>query len=42
MWGMNFARIPLQDSPQGFWIMLVLQLSVGIGLVALLRLKKLL
>ncbi len=41
MWGMNFARIPLHDSPQGFWIMLVLQLSVGIGLVALLRWKKL-
>jgi len=42
MWGMNFARIPLHDSSHGFWIMLVLQLAVGIGLVALLRWKKLL
>ena len=41
MWGMNFARIPLQNYAHGFWIMLVLQLAFGVGLVALLRWKKL-
>ena len=42
MWGMNFANIPLHDYAHGFWIMLVLQLAFGIGLVALLKWKKLL
>ena len=42
MWGMNFAKIPLDDYPHGFWIMLVLQMAFGIGLVALLKWKKLL
>jgi magnesium transporter len=42
MWGMNFREIPLADYPHGFWIMLVLQLAIGIGLVAMLRMKKLL
>ena len=42
MWGMNFARIPLQNEAYGFWIMLVLQLAVGVGLIGLLRWKKLL
>ncbi len=37
MWGMNFARIPLSDWPSGFWIMLVLQLVVGFGVLWLLR-----
>ena len=41
MWGMNFANIPLHEYPYGFWVMLVLQLAVGIGLVAILRWKKL-
>jgi len=40
MWGMNFRVIPLSGDPQGFWFMLVLQLAIGIGLVALLRWKK--
>jgi magnesium transporter len=42
MWGMNFADIPLHAHAYGFWIMLVLQLVVGVGLVALLKWKKLL
>ncbi len=42
MWGMNFVEIPLSHYPHGFWVMLVLQLVLGAGLVALLRWKKLL
>lgn len=42
MWGMNFAHIPLADYPHGFWVMLVVQLVIGVGLVALLLWKKLL
>jgi magnesium transporter len=41
MWGMNFVKIPLATWPHGFWVMLVVQLAVGVGLVALLRWKKL-
>jgi magnesium transporter len=40
MWGMNFARIPLADHAGGFWIMLVLQLALGAGLVALLKWRR--
>jgi magnesium transporter len=40
MWGMNFQHIPLSDVPHGFWIMLVLQLGLGIGLLYLLRSRK--
>jgi magnesium transporter len=39
MWGMN-VKIPLANHPWGFEIMLVLQLALGIGLVALLRARK--
>lgn len=42
MFGMNFARIPLSGHPYGFWIMLVLQLAIGVALLAVLRWKKLL
>jgi magnesium transporter len=42
MWGMNFVEIPLSHYRHGFWVMLVLQLALGVGLVALLRWKKLL
>jgi magnesium transporter len=42
MWGMNFADIPLHAYAHGFWIMLVLQLALGLLLVAVLRWKKLL
>ena len=41
MWGMNFTRIPLAEHPAGFWIMLVLQLAIGIGLLGVLRRYKL-
>ena len=37
MWGMNFADVPLADSPHGFWLMLGLQLGLGVGLVWMLR-----
>ena len=42
MWGMNFQHIPLSDHPHGFAVMMVLQLAMGIGLVALLKWRKLL
>jgi magnesium transporter len=42
MWGMNFSRIPLADHPYGFWIMLVVQLALGVALVGVLRLIRLL
>jgi magnesium transporter len=41
MWGMNFIEIPLSHYPHGFWVMLFLQLALGIALVAVLRWKKL-
>lgn len=37
MWGMNFASVPLADSPHGFWWMLALQLGLGFGLIWLLK-----
>ncbi|MFN2397418.1 MAG: magnesium/cobalt transporter CorA [Gemmatimonadaceae bacterium] len=40
MWGMNFARIPLAQAPYGFWIMLVLQLGIGAGLLILLKWRR--
>lgn len=42
MWGMNFQRIPLADSPYGFWAMLFLQLALGGLLLLFLRWRKLL
>ena len=42
MWGMNFARVPLAEAPGGFWIMLVLQLVIGVALVAILKWRRLL
>ena len=42
MWGMNFESIPLSHHPHGFAIMMVLQLAMGVGLIALLRWRKLL
>lgn len=42
MWGMNFARIPLQNSSYGFWAMLFLQLGLGVLLLLGLRWRKLL
>ena len=42
MWGMNFGRVPLQDQPYGFWLMLVLQLGLGAIMVIGLRWRGLL
>jgi magnesium transporter len=42
MWGMNFQHIPLSDYPHAFWLMLGLQLAVGLLLVLILRFWKLL
>ncbi len=37
MWGMNFGDIPLSHNEHGFWIMLAVQLGLGVFLVWLLR-----
>jgi magnesium transporter len=42
MWGMNFTRIPLAGSPNGFWILLAVQLGLGGLLLLILRWRKLL
>lgn len=42
MWGMNVAHIPLSTYPHAFWLMLGLQLGLGILLLALLRFRNLL
>jgi magnesium transporter len=40
MWGMNFHDIPLSDHPHGFWILLGVQMLIGILLVGYLRLRR--
>lgn len=40
MWGMNFSHIPLSGHANGFWIMLVAQLAMGVVLLGVLRLLK--
>jgi magnesium transporter len=40
MWGMNFQHIPLATHPQGFWILLGLQMLIGALLLAILRLRR--
>ncbi|HEX5580073.1 MAG TPA: magnesium transporter CorA family protein [Gemmatimonadaceae bacterium] len=42
MWGMNFVRIPLQNAPYGFEVLLFLQVALAIVMVALLRWRRLL
>ena len=42
MWGMNFERVPLAGHPNGFWLMLALQLALAAALLGLLRWRKLL
>jgi magnesium transporter len=42
MWGMNFAKMPLSNWPNGFWFMVVLQLILGILLLVFLRRRQLL
>ncbi|MEN9791759.1 MAG: hypothetical protein RLZZ63_1417, partial [Gemmatimonadota bacterium] len=37
MWGMNFVSIPLAEMPNGFWIMLAVQLGLGGGLLWVLH-----
>ena len=40
MWGMNFQHIPLSAHPYGFWILLGLQLAIGLLLLGILRLRR--
>lgn len=42
MWGMNFSHMPLANYPHAFWLMLVIQLGLGLILILALRLFKLL
>ena len=42
MWGMNFDHIPLSGHPHAFWLMLALQMAIGVALLVILRLGKLL
>jgi len=41
MWGMNFDTIPLAHHASGFWILLGLQIAVGVALLGVLRIAKL-
>lgn len=40
IFGMNFEKIPLSGNPHGFWILVVLQLGIGISLVAFLKFRR--
>ena len=40
MWGMNVAHIPLSQAPHAFWLLLGVQVLIGVVLVALLRWRK--
>ncbi len=42
MWGMNVSRIPFADSPYGFFVLLVVQLALGVALLTFLRWRRLL
>ena len=39
MWGMNFSDVPLSDWPHGFWVMMLIQIVLGLFLLAYLRRK---
>jgi Mg2+ and Co2+ transporter CorA len=41
MWGMNFDHIPLSGHPHAFWLMLGLQVGIGVVLLLILRIGKL-
>lgn len=41
MWGMNFRNIPLSDWPNGFWVLLIVQLGLGIALLYYIRRRRL-
>ena len=40
IYGMNFQNIPLANNPHGFWILVVLQLAIGLGLVTFLKMRR--
>jgi magnesium transporter len=40
MWGMNFHDIPLSEHPHGFWILLGVQMLIGLVLVGFLRARR--
>jgi magnesium transporter len=40
MYGMNFERIPLASHPQGFWILVGIQLAIGLALITFFRLRR--
>jgi magnesium transporter len=42
MWGMNFDKIPLAHHPYGFWILVGVQMAIGLTIFGVLRMKKLL
>src|SRR3954466_9229237 len=42
MWGMNFERIPLHSNPNGFMILVLAQLALGLTILAGLRWRNLL
>ena len=42
MWGMNFNRIPMSQWPNGFWVLLLVQLGLGLLLLVVLRRRRLL
>lgn len=42
MWGMNFQKVPFSDAEYGFWIMVAIQLLLGMGLLAILKSLKML
>ncbi len=40
IYGMNFQNIPLANNPYGFWILVVIQFSIGLGLVTFLKSRR--
>jgi magnesium transporter len=40
MWGMNFQHIPLSSHPHGFWILLGVQLLIGLLLIGFFRFRR--
>jgi magnesium transporter len=42
LFGMNFVNMPLVDNPHGFWIVVGVQGAISLGLLAVLRRRRLL
>jgi magnesium transporter len=42
MWGMNFERIPMAGKPYGFWLLVFVQLAIAVGLLGILRWRRVL